>query len=269
MGLSLQCAMIGVVLLDDMIRAVSAAVQSGSRTGRRADLVVGGGALVGLSLITSVGLALVPVWHAALALLAYVGVAVLIDRRAPVALPGPGLGAANRVTLLRLVLVSWLAGAAGLPAASLHGALLWVAAALALLALLLDGLDGRTARRLGLSSRFGARFDEEVDAGLILVLTLLVWRSGQVDPWVLLLGLMRYAFVAAGWWWRDLRAELPPSFRRKAVCVLQVAVLPVCLLPTVTPLLAAQLAALALLALSWSFWVDVRWLWLQGRARSG
>jgi phosphatidylglycerophosphate synthase len=252
-----------------MIRAVSAAVQSGSRTGRRADLVIGAAALIGLSLVTSTGFALVPVWHAGLALLVYAGIAVLIDRRAPAATPGPGLGAANRVTLLRLVIVSWLAGAAGLPVASLYGALLWVAAALALLALLLDGLDGHTARRLGLTSRFGARFDEEVDAGLIMVLALLVWRSGQVGLWVWLLGLMRYGFVAAGCWRHELRADLPPSFRRKAVCVLQVAVLPVCLLPAVPPLLAAQLAGLALLALGWSFWVDVRWLLLQGRARGG
>ena len=36
------------------------------------------------------------------------------------------------------------------------------------------------------------------------------------------LGLMRYAFVAAGWRWPALARPLPPSLRRKAVCVLQV-----------------------------------------------
>ena len=42
---------------------------------------------------------------------------------------------------------------------------------------LLDGVDGRLARKYGASSRFGARFDMEVDAVLICVLALLAWRN--------------------------------------------------------------------------------------------
>jgi phosphatidylglycerophosphate synthase len=40
--------------------------------------------------------------------------------------------------------------------------------------LALDGLDGWLARRFGLASAYGARFDMEVDGFLILVLALLV-----------------------------------------------------------------------------------------------
>ena len=39
----------------------------------------------------------------------------------------------------------------------------------------------------------------EVDAALILILSILVWLHGKAGPWVIACGLMRYTFVAAGW----------------------------------------------------------------------
>ena len=45
------------------------------------------------------------------------------------------------------------------------------------------------------ASSFGARFDMETDALLILVLAALVWQHGKAGPWILAAGLMRYAFV--------------------------------------------------------------------------
>ena len=39
---------------------------------------------------------------------------------------------------------------------------------------------------------------------------------------MLLSGLLRYAFVAAGWLWPWLRAPLPPSRRRQTICVVQI-----------------------------------------------
>ena len=53
---------------------------------------------------------------------------------------------------------------------------------------------------------------------------------------------------------------LPPSFRRKAVCVVQIVGLAIVVAPAVTPPLSAWLAAMTLVALSWSFAVDVAWL---------
>ena len=58
--------------------------------------------------------------------------------------------------------------------------------ALATVALVLDGVDGRVARRTGTVSAFGARFDMEVDAFLILVLSVCV--AAQVGWWVLAIG---------------------------------------------------------------------------------
>ncbi len=77
---------------------------------------------------------------------------------------------------------------------------------------------------------------------------------------MLLIGALRYLFVAAGWVWPALTAELPPSRRRQTVCVVQGVVLLLCLTPIVPSVMASVLAGGALSLLSASFAVDVRWL---------
>jgi len=166
-------------------------------------------------------------------------------------------GAANQVTLVRGVLVALLLGLA-CEAATPAGA--WLAVGTALMANALDGVDGWLARRLGLSSTFGARFDMETDALLILALALLVWQFDKAGYWVLLAGLLRYLLVAAGGLLAWLRRPLPPSRRRQTVCVLQIMTLIVCLLPLVTRPWSRIVAALGLLLLFWSFALDVVWL---------
>ena len=184
---------------------------------------------------------------------------ILILRHLPAPLPGPGLGAANRVTLARATLVLSLAALVPQPQVLLDAGYWWIIA-VSTLAMGLDGVDGWTARRTGSATVFGARFDMELDAFLILVLAALVWRSGRVGPWVLLLGLPRYLFVAAGWWRPWLRAPLPERLRRKAGCVLQGIALLVCLGPIVPSSLAPPVAAGTLLLLVSSFVVDIWWL---------
>jgi phosphatidylglycerophosphate synthase len=131
-------------------------------------------------------------------------------------------GPANRVTSVRLVLTS---GVLGLAVWS------WVQGevargpivTLALVVLVLDGVDGRVARRTGTVTRFGARFDMETDALLILVLsTLLV---GPLGWWVLLSGLARYLLWLAQVLWPWLTGPLPARRWRKAVAVVQGAAL--------------------------------------------
>ena len=70
----------------------------------------------------------------------------------------------------------------------------------------------------------------------------------------------RYLFVLAMRPWPWLAAPLPPSQRRKAVCVWQVGSLLVCLLPGVRGGFALFLLWAALALLVWSFALDVRWL---------
>lgn len=162
-------------------------------------------------------------------------------------------GLPNQVTLLRAGLVC-LAGGALWASGVGRG---WSLPALVALALVLDLVDGWLARRLDLVSAFGARFDMEVDALLLLILALLVWQADQTGAWVLLIGLLRYAFVLAGMFRADLRRPLFPSLRRKVVCGVQGAVLLVCLLPPVPSAIAAMLALGALAGLIASFAIDV------------
>ena len=166
------------------------------------------------------------------------------------------LGAANRVTLLRASLV---AGVTALLADGWSGpGATPVLVALAALALALDGVDGWVARRTGTVSELGARFDMEVDAFVILVLSVEVARS--LGVWVLLIGAARYAFVVAGWALPWLAASLPPRYWRKPVAAIQGIVLTAGVAGLPQPaLVPAVLVALALL--SESFGRDVWWLW--------
>ncbi len=195
--------------------------------------------------------------------LAVTGLAAVLLAGAAFALrhwyPGPQrLTAADRVTLTRLGLTAVLAGQlAATRGPEADGYLL---AAIALTALALDGVDGWLARRRGETSPFGARLDLETDAVLILVLAALVWRRGHVGAWVLLIGAWRYIFVLTQTLKPQLARPLPPSQRRKAVCVVQVAVLPACLIPALPAWLPPWLAGTALALLCYSFMVDSHWL---------
>jgi len=172
--------------------------------------------------------------------------------------PFPRLGAANRITTIRTMLVSLIAGTIGEPIPSTTAAAI---ASMGLAASSLDGMDGLLARRARMASRFGARFDMEVDAFFILVLSVLAWRTGKAGAWVLLAGSMRYLFVGAMSFLPWLRRETPPSFRRKAIAVLQMLGLSVVILPAIVPPLSAWWCAFVLMMLVYSFGVDTLWLW--------
>jgi phosphatidylglycerophosphate synthase len=173
--------------------------------------------------------------------------------------PHPRFGLGNAITLVRAGGTAVMAALAFEPEL-LAGRAGWAGFAGAAALLALDGLDGWAARRQAMASAFGARFDMEVDAGLILALAAIALGLGKAGPWVLGLGLVRYGFVLAGWLVPALARALPPSGRRRAVCGLQVAVLGLLLAPPVAPPLSALLAAAAFAALVASFAVDVAWL---------
>jgi phosphatidylglycerophosphate synthase len=171
-------------------------------------------------------------------------------------------GPANRVTLARATLVG---GVTALVADSFESPPpVTVLVALTTVALILDAVDGQVARRTGTASPLGARFDMEVDAFLILVLSIYVATS--LGVWVLLIGTMRYAFVAAARVMPWLNGPLPPSTARKTVAALQGIVLLVVGAGIIPDVLAFTAALLALALLTWSFARDVGWLW---RVRDG
>ncbi|MDT3723842.1 CDP-alcohol phosphatidyltransferase family protein [Streptomyces sp. DSM 41972] len=171
-------------------------------------------------------------------------------------------GPANRVTLGRATLVG---GVTALVADSFQDSppvSLFVG--LTAVALLLDGVDGKVARRTGTSTALGARFDMEVDAFLILVLS--VYVSMAMGPWALLIGAMRYVFVAAARVWPWLTAPLPPSTARKTVAALQGVLLLVAASAYLPHGVNVGVVALALALLVWSFGRDVLWLFRTHRA---
>jgi phosphatidylglycerophosphate synthase len=173
--------------------------------------------------------------------------------------PRPAFGTANGITLFRSALIAVLAGHA-IEAPDSDDAAWWVAVALAGTALLLDGADGWMARRSRTASAFGARFDMEVDALAALVLSIVLWQSGRMGAWILLIGLLRYLFVLAGWMFAAMRRPLPPSQRRRVVCALQGALLAACLVPDWPAEVAPVLGAFALAMTSASFLIDTAWL---------
>jgi phosphatidylglycerophosphate synthase len=196
-----------------------------------------------------------PAWAAAAVYAAVMGVVLWSVSRHH---PHGRFGAANQVTVARVVLTALVAGAALEPPTA---ALAWWVIALTGVACVLDGVDGWLARRARLHSPFGARFDMEVDALLTLALSLLVWRFGKAGIWILACGLMRYAFVAARLGWPWLGRPLSATARGKTVAVLQFVGLGLALAPPVRPGASRIIAASTLVALVWSFAIDVRRLY--------
>ena len=169
----------------------------------------------------------------------------------------------NHVTAIRAVIVALVAGLVVMPP---HAVLAWTAVAAATTAAILDGVDGWLARRKRMATPFGARFDMEVDALLILVLAILAWRWTKAGAWVLLSGLLRYVFVAAGWMLPWMRGPLAPTRRGRVICVVQIVTLIVAIAPIVPTPLSTLVAGAGLLILAYSFFVDTIRLWRQGNS---
>lgn len=125
-------------------------------------------------------------------------------------------------------------------------------------ALALDAVDGRVARRTHSESAVGARFDMEADAFLILVLS--AYDVRIIGGWVLAIGLMRYALAVAEWLFPWMRTRVPFRYWRKVVaaaCGVGLLLIASGLLPSPLDALAGA-AALGLLIES--FGRDVIWL---------
>jgi phosphatidylglycerophosphate synthase len=166
-------------------------------------------------------------------------------------------GPADLVTLTRAMLAC---GTAALVAQSfLDPPPVPVLVSLAVVALVLDAVDGRVARRTGTASAFGARFDGEADAFLMLVLSVYVARSW--GAWVLAIGAARYVFAVAGWALPWLRRRLPFRYWRKVVTAVQGVVLTYAAADLGPPAVTYAALGVALALLTESFGRDVLWTW--------
>jgi phosphatidylglycerophosphate synthase len=189
-------------------------------------------------------------WHVGVA--AVVGVspalaaAVSVLRRRP-----PFTTSADRVTLARAALACGCASMTALvllgPAPARSG---WLFG-LSVPTLLLDAVDGQVARRTGCATEEGGRLDMQVDAAVLVVLSAAV--AAELGWWVLLIGAMRYLYVAASWVRPRLEAPLPRSRFRVVVAGAQGGVLAGALAPFVPTALATIAVAVALCLLLTSF----------------
>lgn len=170
-------------------------------------------------------------------------------------------GPADLVTFVRVALAC---GVAALVADSVgHVPVDTALVVLATVALVLDAVDGWVARRTRTSSAFGARFDGEVDAFLILVLS--VYVAGSLGGWIVAIGAARYVFAVAGWALPWLRVGLPTRYWRKVVAAVQGIVLTVAAAAIAPPAITYAMLATALALLAESFGRDVWWLWCHNR----
>ena len=172
----------------------------------------------------------------------------------------PSVHPADWVTLTRAVLV---AGVAGLVADSFSRPVSITAlVTLSIVALVLDAVDGQVARRTSTATPLGARLDGEVDAFLILLLSITVSRD--YGWWVLAVGAARYALLLAGWLIPWLAATLPTRHWRKVVAAVEGIVLTVAASGLLDHLVGMIAVGVALLLLAESFGRDVKWLYRTG-----
>lgn len=168
------------------------------------------------------------------------------------------IGPADLITLTRATLIC---GVLALAVAAFLGAppRALLLSSLSGVALVLDLVDGWVARGTGTESAVGARLDGEVDAFLMLVLSL--WVAATLGWWVLVIGLARYAFGLGAMVCAWLRGQLPYRYWRKVVTASASTALVVAA-ARVLPSPAVELVLLAaLLLVLESFGRDVLWLW--------
>jgi len=169
---------------------------------------------------------------------------------------------ASWVTLIRATIA---VGVAALAADSFtHDIPVALLVTLASVALVLDAVDGWVARRTGMATELGARFDGEVDAFLILALS--VYVAPECGAWVLAIGAARYLFLAGEWLLPWMRAPLPPRRWRKLVAATQGIVLTVAAAGVLSLALTQALLLAALALLTASMGECTWWLWRRRNA---
>ena len=171
------------------------------------------------------------------------------------------LGPADLVTLTRATLAC---AVAALVAESYAGAdAVAILVPITVVALSLDFVDGRVARRTGTATAYGARLDAESDAFLILVLSVLV--AGSHGAWVLAIGGVRYAYAVAAALLPWMRRRLPTRYWRKVVAAYVGIALTLAASGLAPAALAYGVLVVAIGLLAESFGRDVVWLWRRRR----
>lgn len=142
----------------------------------------------------------------------------------------------------------------------------WWVVGLGVLGWASDALDGYVARRTGTVTSRGALLDSGVDGALVLVLSLALAR---VAPWALVGGLLYPAFLLVQAWRPAWRTTLPHRTWRKVAGGVMTGTLVVGAAPWWPDPVVQVAVGVAVVLVTWSFAVDVRWLEEVARRRSG
>ncbi|MFK7848647.1 MAG: CDP-alcohol phosphatidyltransferase family protein [Rhodothermales bacterium] len=166
--------------------------------------------------------------------------------------PHGGFGSANPITLARLLLTCSLLFVGTGPYSG------WIVFVVALIVLITDGFDGWMARRKSEASEFGEYFDKEADAFFLLILCFLAFFQGRVGPWIVIPGLLRYAFVVV---MVLMKPELDKEYRSRWARVIYVTMIIALLAVFITPAwFFSPLLAVGTTGLFLSFAHYFRWM---------
>lgn len=122
------------------------------------------------------------------------------------------IGYANWVSLIRLlIIISLFASYPNLNDTELFG--------LFLIAICLDGVDGYLARRFGHTSEAGGKFDMEIDAFLVFVLSWIHVDLQNLTWFILIPGGLRYIYEIPLFWLPKKGKEILPKIVRSTIAV--------------------------------------------------
>ena len=147
------------------------------------------------------------------------------------------LGAANRITLFRGLLVSLVAGFLFLPGEeNPANAWLWWPGCLYLVAVVLDGVDGFWARRTGTQTLLGKTLDVNIDALGLLTACAVAANTGRLPVYYLTAGLAYYLLQLGLWCRRKAGKDIRPAPSRvfaRLMAGIQMGFVGVALLPVI------------------------------------
>lgn len=180
------------------------------------------------------------------------------------------LGWANRITLLRGLLIGATAGFLVILPIDGPPVLRYLPATLYTLAALLDGLDGYIARRQQQTTRLGGELDTALDAFGLLIAPLLAVFTGKL-PLIYLLVSLAYYLFQWGIRWRQRRDRpvypLPPSQLRRYLAGAQMVLVALALWPPLPGAVSQALGIVLMIPLLLGFGRD--WLHVSGRLGPG
>lgn len=176
------------------------------------------------------------------------------------------LGMANRITLVRGLLIGATAGFLAMLPLQAHAGWLYVPAVFYTVAAALDGLDGFVARRQQQTTRLGTELDTALDAFGLLIAPLVAVFTGKL-PVIYLLVSVAYYLFQWGILWRRQRGRsvyaLPPSQVRRYLAGAQMVLVALALWPPLPGAFTQWLGIALMIPLLIGFCRD--WLHVSGR----